>query len=70
VAPSIDENGNTVTEIISQALGTTPTRIIVVEELVLSGVISKKKGRKRVAQILNDEAANIEVAISGVSRDG
>ena len=43
-----------VTEIITETLGSIPTRVIVVEELHNCGVISEKKMRKRIQRIMED----------------
>jgi hypothetical protein len=43
-----------VTEIITETLGSIPTRVIVVEELHNCGVISEKKMRKRIQRIMEE----------------
>jgi hypothetical protein len=55
-----------VTEIITETLGSIPTRVIVVEELHNCGVISGKKMRKRIQRIMEDmELKSVEITTLG-----
>lgn len=56
------QNEEPVVEIFTMELGSIPTRVIVVEELCNCGLISKKRMRKRIQQIMADmELRSVEI---------
>lgn len=52
--PDVPTDDEQITEIITETLGSIPTRVIVVEELHNCGLISKKKMLKRIQRIMED----------------
>ena len=69
VEVNVDEDGELVVDYISEQLASIPTRVIVVEELCNCGVISKKRMKKRIGQIM-DEMELKSVEIQTLSSEG
>jgi len=66
VTHMISPEDEQITEIITETLGSIPTRVIVVEELHNCGVISEKKMRKRIQRIMEDmELKSVEITTLG-----
>lgn len=59
---TITEDGDTIIEVITETLGSIPTRVIVVEELHNCGLISKKRMKKRILTIMDEmELRSVEI---------